>query len=200
MEKICLLKSDEENQTFNYTWVFRGIYRIYGKNWLLWCSISATNNSRRYNGTTFYESNDPHVQRIHLDDGSQRNDTYEINFTDEEVNSNDTFCKGISKILSGECIGTYICEIIYCCFERFPESGILGAYPVSNINPNLLKSLAGWKCSISEIFIALFILQKQELIIFSQNYWSRKYWINFSQIYGPNHTKYILHFCKIQIK
>ncbi|XP_055301979.1 uncharacterized protein LOC129568316 [Sitodiplosis mosellana] len=74
LEQICFTKTDSKNQTFNYI-------------------ISATNNSRRYNGTTFYESNDPYVQRIHLDDGTQRNDTYEMNFTDDEINSNDTFCK-----------------------------------------------------------------------------------------------------------
>lgn len=183
LEKICFFKSAKEYEMFNYTWVFCGIYRIYGNDWLLWCRISATNNLRRYNGTTFYASNDPHVQRIHLNDGPQRNDTYEVNFTDDEIDSNDTFCKGISKILSGECIATYICEVIHCCSERFPESGVLGAYPVSNINPNLLKSLAGWKWIL--ILIGSFILQEQELtksispyfLQKSKNYWSEKYWI-----------------------
>lgn len=45
---------------------------------------------------------DPHVQRIHLDDGYQRNDVYEVIFTDEELNSNATFCRGISRIISGK--------------------------------------------------------------------------------------------------
>lgn len=86
---------------------------------------------------------DPHVQRIDLNDGNQLKGMYQVDFSDAEVNSNETFCKGISKILSGECIPAYICQIIHCCFDRFSESGILGAYPVTNINPNLLKSLAG---------------------------------------------------------
>lgn len=101
------------------------------------------NNSRKFNGTTVYETDDPHVQRIDLDDGNQLHAKYQVDFSDAEINSNATFCRGISKILAGECFAAYICEVIDCCFDRFPESGVLGAYPVSNINPNLLKSLAG---------------------------------------------------------
>ncbi|XP_031626818.1 uncharacterized protein LOC116343071 [Contarinia nasturtii] len=106
-EKICFSKSAHGNQTFNYV-------------------LLATNNSRQYNGTTDYTTNDPvdpHVQLIHVEDGVQTNGVYEVNFTDSELSTNNMFCKGISKKIS--------------------ETGVLGAYPVSNINPDLIKSLVG---------------------------------------------------------
>lgn len=60
----------------------------------------ATNNSRKYNGTTYIEAEDPLVQIIHLEDGVQRNDIYQIVFTPEELHSSDTFCRGITKTIS----------------------------------------------------------------------------------------------------
>lgn len=68
-------------------------------------SIPSLNNSRKYNGITFYESDDPHVQRIKLDDTNQFG-LYEINFTDDEIHSNETFCRGITKKISGKCIAS----------------------------------------------------------------------------------------------
>lgn len=62
--------------------------------------ISATNNSRRYNGTTYWEAEDPLVQLIHLDDGNQRDDIYQIVFTPDELHSSCTFCRGITKVIS----------------------------------------------------------------------------------------------------
>lgn len=64
--------------------------------------FSSTNNSRRFNGTTFYEVDDPHVQRIHLEDGNQLDGVYLVKFTDDELGSLNAFCKGISDIISGE--------------------------------------------------------------------------------------------------
>ncbi|XP_055316904.1 uncharacterized protein LOC129576220 [Sitodiplosis mosellana] len=80
LENICFSKSNNKNQTFDYV-------------------ISARNNSRKYNGTTYIESNDPHVQRIAASDGGFKG-LYEVNFTDDELSSTDTFCKGISKLIS----------------------------------------------------------------------------------------------------
>lgn len=59
--------------------------------------ILSDNNSRMYNGTTM-TTNDPHFQRIHLVDIPQRDGTYEVEFTDIELNSNDTFCKATKTI------------------------------------------------------------------------------------------------------
>lgn len=59
--------------------------------------ISATNNSRKYNGTTYWEADDPLVQLIHLKDDVQRNDIYQFVFTPEEFRSICTFCRGITK-------------------------------------------------------------------------------------------------------
>lgn len=50
---------------------------------------------------TYYEIDDPHVQRIHIADGKQRNGVYEVHFTDTELTSHDMFCKGISTTISG---------------------------------------------------------------------------------------------------
>lgn len=60
--------------------------------------ISSDNNSRKYNGTTYIETNDPHVQRIKLSDIPQRNGTYEVEFTDVELKSTETFCKATNTI------------------------------------------------------------------------------------------------------
>lgn len=62
------------------------------------------NNSRTYNGTTNYELRDPHVQHIQIDDngGVICHDIYQVIFTDEELQTNGTFSKGISKTVSCE--------------------------------------------------------------------------------------------------
>lgn len=81
------------------------------------------NNSSKYNWTTYFEAENLHVQLIHSDDDNQRDDIYQIIFTPEELDSNDTFCRGITKIVS--------------------ESGVLAARPITNIDPNALRSLIG---------------------------------------------------------
>lgn len=62
--------------------------------------ISATNNSRKFNGTTYLEAEDPHVQLIHLDDGNQLKAIFQIIFTPEELMLNETFCRGITKVIA----------------------------------------------------------------------------------------------------
>lgn len=65
---------------------------------------SSKNNSRSFNGTTYYESkDDPFNQLIHIYDWPQRNSTHKVIFTDRELqSSNETFCKGISKTIDGK--------------------------------------------------------------------------------------------------
>lgn len=82
------------------------------------------------------ETKDPHVQRIHLKDDSQLDAVYEVNFSDNEINSNKTFCKSISKHISGELDPSYIDQV---CLDV----DRMGAVPLSNINGQLLKALVG---------------------------------------------------------
>lgn len=60
--------------------------------------ISSDNNSRKYNGTTYVKTTDPHMQRLHLLDIPQRNGTYEVEFTDVELKSTEIFCKETKTI------------------------------------------------------------------------------------------------------
>lgn len=55
-----------------------------------------------YTNTTVSEMNDPHIQRLYLNDWPQRDAVYEIEFTDDELQSNRTFCKGVSKLITGK--------------------------------------------------------------------------------------------------
>lgn len=64
--------------------------------------ILAINNSRKFHGTTYidtHETNDPLVQFIHLEDGNQRDNIYQVDLTNEELNSNEIFCRGITKTI-----------------------------------------------------------------------------------------------------
>ena len=81
--------------------------------------------------------NDPHVQRIHLNDDPQLNAVYEVHFSDDEINSNKIFFKGISKHISGKLNETYISEFF------FDSDFDFDSVHTSNINPELLKSLIG---------------------------------------------------------
>ena len=80
--------------------------------------------------------NDPHVQRIHLNDDPQLNAVYEVHFSDDEINLNRIFFKGISKHISGKLNETYISEVCLDA-DRF------GVNTLSNINESLLKALVG---------------------------------------------------------
>lgn len=82
------------------------------------------------------ETDNPHVQRIHLDDDPQLDAVYEVNFSDNEINSNKTFCKSISKHISGELNPSYVTQV---CLDV----DRMGAVPMANINPQLLKTLVG---------------------------------------------------------
>lgn len=63
--------------------------------------ISSENNSRTLSDTTQYnEMNDPHEQRIAVVDFPHCDGVYEVNFTDNELDSNETFCKGIKTVIS----------------------------------------------------------------------------------------------------
>lgn len=44
--------------------------------------------------------NDPHEQKIAVVDFPYCDGVYEVNFTDDELESNETFCKGIRNVLS----------------------------------------------------------------------------------------------------
>lgn len=59
------------------------------------------NNSRKYNGTTYRETEDPSIQRIHIED-QQEDEVDEIEFTEDELSSNDPFCRGITTPISGK--------------------------------------------------------------------------------------------------
>lgn len=64
------------------------------------------NNSNKYNGTTYLEQNsngvlNPHIHRIRLDDGTW-DALYEVEFTDEQLQSHDQFFKGVSKSIYGK--------------------------------------------------------------------------------------------------
>lgn len=63
--------------------------------------ISSDNNSRTLSDKTLYnEMNDPHEQKIAVVDFPYCDGVYEVNFTDDELESNETFCKGIRSVLS----------------------------------------------------------------------------------------------------
>lgn len=68
------------------------------------CRISSDNNSRTLNDTTSYtgkdESGDPLEQRIALVDYPYCDGVYEVKFTVNELNSDETFCKGVSSVIS----------------------------------------------------------------------------------------------------
>lgn len=88
---------------------------------------------------------DPHVQRIHLEDGNQLNAIFQIVFTSDELMSKDTFCRGITKVVSRKykSINSRTdLRLIDFYFSR-TEFGVLGARPISNIDANALKSLVG---------------------------------------------------------
>lgn len=112
--------------------------------------ISSDNNSRKYNGTTYIEDAEiPSVQRLNLNDGRIQY-VYEVEFSDDELQSNETFCRGIFKLVSSQYNYSSVtlalfCEQISDKLLIFPEM-ILGAdgyVPDQSIDPNALKSLIG---------------------------------------------------------
>lgn len=61
---------------------FIGIFRILSKN-----------NSKKFNGTTYYIMNNPLVQYFLADDGRGRQSIFEVIFTSNELQSVERFCK-----------------------------------------------------------------------------------------------------------
>lgn len=62
--------------------------------------ISSKNNSRKYKGESKQNTNDPHLHTIQFDAFPIHKSQYEVKFTENELQSSETFCKGISKIIS----------------------------------------------------------------------------------------------------
>ncbi|XP_055301983.1 uncharacterized protein LOC129568320 [Sitodiplosis mosellana] len=102
METICFTKINRTDNFFNFI-------------------IDATNNSRKYNGTTYIKADDPQVQHIRISDWPQRRGEYEVGFSNQELDSQSTFCKGISRTVS--------------------EEGISNAFPRKIENAKLLEAL-----------------------------------------------------------
>lgn len=71
---------------------------------IFWNRISSENNSRTLNDTTSYkgkeESGSPLEQRIALVDYPYCDGVYEVKFTEKELQSDETFCKGVSSVIS----------------------------------------------------------------------------------------------------
>ncbi|XP_055304793.1 uncharacterized protein LOC129569698 [Sitodiplosis mosellana] len=107
LENVCFVRSNIDSNTFEYV-------------------ISSRNNSRKEKSITKNETFEPNVQHVTLLDDLRYYGVYEVRFTDEELHSNATFCKGISKIV----------KIIYYRIVQMPIS-------TNEINSNLLKSLVG---------------------------------------------------------
>lgn len=67
-------------------------------------SVSSDNNSRTLNDTTSYEgkdeSGDPLEQRVAIVDYPYCDGVYEGKFTENELQSDETFCKGVSSVIS----------------------------------------------------------------------------------------------------
>ncbi|XP_055301982.1 uncharacterized protein LOC129568319 [Sitodiplosis mosellana] len=101
-ENICFTKQDEANKIFLF-------------------EIRSKNNPRLYNGTTIWEDGNPRLQKIYLKDLQIYDAKYEIELTENVLNSNATFCKGISRTVW--------------------EYGVLGACAARVKNPKLMEEL-----------------------------------------------------------
>ncbi|XP_037042831.1 uncharacterized protein LOC119079113 isoform X2 [Bradysia coprophila] len=105
LKNICFTKA-ADNQTFNFT-------------------ISSLNNSKKYNGTTYLEGDDPKIQRLGVIGGASCNGgVYEIHFTDVELLSDEVFCRGYDKPIE---------------LQTAPLGTAVGMW----LNPSLLKTLVG---------------------------------------------------------
>lgn len=82
----------------------------------LWNRILSTNNSKKHVGITEYDikSTDPHVQVVHLAEPYRFIGVYKVKFTDNELISNETFCKGIS-----DTVITVYCKWIFFFIGNF---------------------------------------------------------------------------------
>lgn len=65
--------------------------------------IKTEDTEQEWNGETFHEnSTAPHIQRIHLTDSWRDDYIVEIEFTEQEFNSTNTFCRGITNIVQSK--------------------------------------------------------------------------------------------------
>lgn len=99
-----------------------------------WIRVSSKNNGRKYNGSLHIEDQDQPVQRIKVRSGYydiNEDDEYKIEFTKNELNSNENFCKGVLFDP---------CENGRCELDMRIETSPY----ILNIDPNALKSLIGW--------------------------------------------------------
>lgn len=82
------------------------------------------------------------MQQLHLYDWPQRDAIYQIEFNDSELQSNETFCKGISKTITGGLnnVSRHMNAINFCFFVSI-ETGISGAFIARDINPELIQAL-----------------------------------------------------------
>lgn len=95
--------------------------------------LLSDNNSKKFNGETTIENGDsPSVQRLRLNDG-WRDDTFEIEFAENELHSSETFCKAVSKLVAQNPVyqSTSFHPLIYG----------------QSIDPNALKLLIGCRSS-----------------------------------------------------
>lgn len=65
--------------------------------------ITSLNNNRKFCGNTYYEGEEVLSQRIHIDDPGQGDYVVRIDFTKDEIELNQPFCKGITEIISRTC-------------------------------------------------------------------------------------------------
>lgn len=101
-----------------------------------------------FTGETFYDNDlqNPQIQRIHLSDSWLEDYVLEVEFTKQELNATNTFCKGISTIISSKmCFeNTNVVTLNNLNSKNFPvPSHIKDIISVQNIDPNALKSLVG---------------------------------------------------------
>lgn len=66
--------------------------------------IKSKNNPRVYNGITVSEEENPVLQTIYFKDLDMYDVKYEIELTENQRNSDVTFCRGISKKIWGKII------------------------------------------------------------------------------------------------
>lgn len=118
------------------------IVHLFYFSWIL--RINSTNTARRYCGETYFEDS-PLTQRIHLKDPPQSDILLEIDFTEHEFQSNDTFCRGYSELIYDNSTDSFELDSFLSHRDSVLEDKIIGPVVLYDINPQLLKALVGWK-------------------------------------------------------
>lgn len=112
-KNVCFKMVNIVQKTFQYEWVrFFEIVFCGGRKRCQWHFLQymsllhaermrSLNNGKKYTGETYYEAEDPpQSQRIHISDSSQSDSVLRIDFTNDELNSTDIFCRVITEIIS----------------------------------------------------------------------------------------------------